>query len=241
MSFNPDVWGTVADWVVSITAAVGIWFGLKQLNGLKLAQEYAGLEVQNAAKESAAQVQIARAQLLLEIDREFECELMQSSRTAIRALRNTVLGEIKESGEEGKTRGQQQLKLASGFSQKMNTLWLESKGIDTADVNANSSDSKHLKKYLELMRLVNWMETVGFLCRRGLLPTADVVELYDAAIAPTMRNMLQHIQHRREEDPYPNPDFHRNAEWLYEKVREYQRKWEEAKAPPPTTSTIEWN
>ncbi|WP_375397723.1 hypothetical protein [uncultured Sphingomonas sp.] len=60
--------------VVAVAAAIGVVFGLLQLGRI--------------AQENANQGNIARAELMLEIDERFEGSEMRHSRLAIRTLRN---------------------------------------------------------------------------------------------------------------------------------------------------------
>ena len=90
------------------------------------------------------------------------------------------------------------------------------------------------------MGLVNWMETVGMLCKRNLLPTADILDLYDQVIVPTMANFKNHIEFRRKEEPYANPRFMENAFWLHEQAVAYQAKRDRTIPLDPARSSTKW-
>ena len=79
MNLLPDLltkvsWGTLADWIVAAAALSAAVIARTQLR--------------KGSSASRDQAQVARATLILEIDRDYESPNMQESRLALRALRN---------------------------------------------------------------------------------------------------------------------------------------------------------
>jgi hypothetical protein len=215
-----NVWGNVPEWVVAITAFIGVIFGIRELMNITK-------EEQRAAEAQEFQQQIARADLILKIDSQFESPSVVLSRMAFRSMRNRCLKAVETTGM---TSDQARIKIAAEFSSRINKIWETAKEITDNDIE--KSDSPAVKAYEtinEIMALPNFFETVGLLCREGLLPKDDILCLYDQAIIPTMTNIMGHIQLRREEVPYANPTYMENAVWLYTEALAYS----EAKLSPP--------
>lgn len=215
-----NVWGNAPEWVVAITAIVGVFLGIRELMNITK-------EEQRAAEAQEFQQQIARADLILKIDAQFESPSVVLSRMAFRSMRNRCQKAV---ATNGLSNDQARSKLAEEFSNRINTIWETARQITDSDIE--KSDSPAVKAYEtlnEIMALPNFFETVGLLCREGLLPKEDILCLYDQAIIPTMTNIMGHIQVRREENPYPNPTFMENAEWLYHEAIAYST----SKLAPP--------
>ena len=51
---DPDVWGTVSDWVVAVTAVAGVGFGAVQLLAIRRAEEDAAAQARIAAEQIPA-------------------------------------------------------------------------------------------------------------------------------------------------------------------------------------------
>ena len=214
MDLSTVNWGSVADWVVAGTAVVGVGFGLSHLKALRASEA-------QAAAAHRDQVQIARATLLRQIDAEFESEEMYRSRKAIRALRNRSEMAMRHHHGEASNETIAQLSAAE-FARQLTLLWHEARKFDDADVESAKSPARiAADRYSEIMRLPNWFEALGLMLRRGLLPKNDVLEIYDAAIAPTMFNLTEHVRKRRDDGPHPNPRFLEHAMWLGEEARAF--------------------
>lgn len=215
-----NVWGNVPEWVVAITAFVGVILGIRELMNITK-------EEQRAAEAQEFQQQIARADLILKIDSQFESPSVVLSRMAFRSMRNRCQKAV---DTNGLSNDQARSKIAEEFSNRINKIWNTAKEITDNDIE--KSDSPAVKAYEthnEIMALPNFFETVGLLCREGLLPKDDILCLYDQAIIPTMTNIMGHIKIRREEVPYANPTYMENAVWLYTEALAYS----DAKLSPP--------
>lgn len=221
-------WGSVADWVIAATAIVGVRIGIVQLRAVRKAEEQSALANKQSARAHEQSVEIARANLLRQIDSEFESEDMYRSRKAIRAMRNRAERAVRK---QQKSASDERIASLSAieFSNQLSELWQEAKDFDDLDVDApQSRDRIAADRYTEIMRLPNWFETMGLMMRRKLLPQNDILEIYDAAINPTMIYMAEHIKKRRTEGPYVNPHFLEHSIWLSEITKAYT----EAKMAP---------
>lgn len=94
--------------------------------------------------------------------------------------------------------------------------------------------------YTEIMALPFWMETVGMLGRRGLLPIDDVLDIYDAVVISTMQNFKKHFDRRRTEGTEPNGRFMENAYWLLDEAIAYKAKRDEPLPARPAKSQTKW-
>ncbi|MDJ0978893.1 MAG: hypothetical protein QNI87_10180 [Erythrobacter sp.] len=228
-----NLWGTIPDWIIALTALGGVYFGLKELANIT-AEEKAAAEAQDlAAKAQDFQKQIARAELLLKLDMQFESQDLYKSRMAVRSMRNRSETAIKSRGKRT-TNDDMKDALAIEFSRRMTEIWETAREIKDEDVESPSSEAvKAYEIYAELMTLPNFFETVGLLCKQGLLPKEDILSLYDQVIIPTMRNFERHFQLRREEKPYPNEYFMEHAMWLQKEAVEFRK----LKEPAPAIKT----
>jgi dGTP triphosphohydrolase len=214
-------WGSIADWVVAATAIVGVRIGIVQLRAVRKAEEQSAIANKQSALAHEQSVEIARANLLRQIDSEFESEDMYRSRKAIRAMRNRSEQTVRK---EHMTASDERISTLSAieFSKQLSELWQEAKDFDDLDVDSpKSQDRIAADRYTEIMRLPNWFETMGLMIRRKLLPKNDILEIYDAAINPTMVYMAEHIRKRRSEGPYVNPHFLEHSMWLGEITKAY--------------------
>lgn len=219
-------WGTVPAWVTALTAVVGATLAIRQLALARGAQEQ--------------QVQIARANLLLSIDGEFEGQELYKSRKAIRSVRNQAEKTVDSSHKD---RSPEALQKASAeeFSHHMNELWKKAKLIDEDETGVSADQRRAANdQYMELMILPNWIETVAMLCRRNLLPTDDVLDIYDQVVITTMCNFRSHIEARRVEGPFRNPRFLDNALWLLGEAQAHSNNQGEPKSTPPKKSNTRW-
>lgn len=222
----PEIWGNVADWVVAVTALVGVVIATRQLVALRRAEE-------QSANAHEQLVEIERANMLRQIDAEFESGEMYRTRKAVRALRNRAERVVRRSHGDASEERIAELS-ALEFSKQLTTLWHKAKAINDEDVEApESPDRIAADRYAELMHLPNWLETLGYMVRRGLLPRDDILEIYDGAIVPAMVYFAEHIKKRRDEGPYPNRNFLEHATWL---CGETQRFMKEKNAPAPIDS-----
>lgn len=205
MSFDPEVWGTVSDWVIASTAVLAVWFGREQLK--------------RVVEESARQADVARADLMLQIDQIFEGAEIGKSRMAIRILQNecdmTATSEAHDS-EDDVVIGTS----ATLFSTRVTELYNcyrspeppKNKKIEAAHVTAG-------KEYTTLMALPYWMETVGMLARKKLLRQEDVLDLYDAVFVSVLTCFDQHIEYRRNERLNMDNRFLEHATWFRDQAK----------------------
>ncbi|MEL7218376.1 MAG: hypothetical protein AAGK01_08095 [Pseudomonadota bacterium] len=179
-------------------------------------------QLKAAAKASQDQAQIARATLLLEIDRDFESPFMQESRMALRGLRNEI--EALCSELYGYKTGKEQDDICHRlFSEYMNKVWsdfqqadeppvipegateaalltamkdrhIEKVNEDHTDIQPHEKAGRH---YQRLMRLLGWLERVGHMVNEGLLPERDIIKLYDVIFVKMGSQFEGHIDDRR--------------------------------------------
>lgn len=270
--FSAGVWGTVSDWllvVLAVGTVTAAWLQIKKagdavgtqikassdenLRQIKAAAEISRAEIaasiennveqlKVAAEASRNQAEIARATLLLEIDRDFESADMQESRMALRGLRNEIEALC---ADRYKTRNdsQREAKCHDLFSEYLNKLWRDFKKADKVpDVPQHFSDSnalddmknKHVEQiyqhseeiqphekagahYQRLMRLPGWLERVGHMANQGLIPEVDVIKLYDVLFLKMGSLFAGHIEFRRNEG---NDDFMKEFMTFSEKIEE---------------------
>jgi hypothetical protein len=241
MGLSSEVWGTVADWGTLATAAIASGLGLRQLKLIRQSNDSAAQSSDAAAQANVAAINIASAELLLQIDSTFEGQEMYRSRTAFRSLRNRAEATVAKGSTRKLTAQQTREAIATEFSHQMDLMWAESKKIDDVDLDdAKSADRVAADRYSELMALPNWIETMGLLCQRNLINTLDFLNLYDSVVIPTMEYIRNHIEQRRRDLPHPNPRFLENAYWLYESAKAFKNEKEEPSPTPPERSPVKW-
>jgi hypothetical protein len=219
-------WGSVADWVTAVAAVGGLSFGALQIRSLQLANH--------------AAVQLARANLLLTIDKEYEGDLF-ASRKAIRALRRRAEKAAQRKLGAGASHEALASAAAAEFTQLLTVMWTEAQELDEKDVEySRAADRVAADRYAQMMQLPYWIETLGMLCKRDLLPRDDILDLYDAVIISTMRNFEAHVNFRRDEGPYPNQRFLENAYWLYNEAREFKTRVEAPTSHKPAKAKLPW-
>ena len=232
--FDVGIWGNVADWVVALIAFVGLRFAMQQLKAVRKAEEQSAASNAIAARAHETGVEIARANMLRQIDSEFESEDMYRSRKAILALEKRSENAVRKDHAEASEQKIEAL-LATECSRQLTKLWNEASKFDDEDVEAPGSKNRIASdRYAEIMRLPCWFETLGHMIRRDLLPKTDILEVYDAAINPTMEYLADHIRKRRSEGPIQNPHFLEHAMWLSGVAKEFTN----VKNAPPTTNPV---
>lgn len=207
-----DYWGTVSDLIVAAAAIAGLIFGLIQL-----------LRIADANRN---QVDIARAELLLEIDARYEAPEMRASRLAIRSLRNYCDDRARMDRP-----GASDIDVAARsdilMSEELTGLYQRFKtadqSLDLKSPMVDQPDDKDGNRYFAFMGVPYWAETVGLLTRADLLTLEDVLNLYDAVFVKFLTGFLKHIEDRRSEGPIRNEHFLENALWLRERAVDRQR------------------
>lgn len=206
--FDPDTWGTVADWAVVATAVAAVWFGREQLK--------------KVVQESKRQADVARAELMLQIDQIFEGAEIGASRMAIRTLRNECEAEATAS-DDPEARIDLLRCSARIFSRRVSKLHEIYKRPVIEASPSGKGDPPHIvagKEYTVLMALPYWMETVGLLTRKELMARDDVLDLYDAVYVGVLTCFDAHIEDRRRDPAGPDDRFLENATWLRDRARE---------------------
>lgn len=229
-------WGTVPAWIATGTAIIGTGFALRQFKISSLALNLSAQSQQN-------QVEIARANLLLAIDREFEGAELNQSRKAVRLLRNTIETRVLHDPEGNRSPDLQKGKVARDFSKHLDSLWGKVRSPEltkSAPSSSQTSNGGGIDEYYRLMALPNWIETVGMLCARNLLPKEDVLSLYASVIYVTMFNFKNHVDARRNEQPHPNLRFMDNAYYLYQEAIEFRKIRDEPLPTRPIKSLLPW-
>jgi hypothetical protein len=233
-------WGSLPDWIVALTAVFGVGFATRQISAFRKAEELSAVSNEQTARAHEESVVIARANILRSIDAEFESEEMYRSRKAVRAMRARAEAKVRKENPSISNEPLAAL-TAKEFSKQLSSLWEEAQKFDDEDVEAKSSrDRIAADRYAELMRLPNWFESLGHMIRRELLPKADLLEVYDAAIYPTMLNVSDHIKKRREDGPHPNPGFLEHAVWLGEETKKFMQDKRGGSAEPAADPSTPW-
>lgn len=241
MAFSAEIWGTVADWAILATAIVASSAGFRQLRLIRQSNDSASRSSAAAAEANVTAINIASAELLLQIDATFEGPEMYRSRTAFRSLRNRAEATVARAASRNLTAVETRQAVGIEFSHQMDLMWRESKKINDVDLDdAKSDDRIAADRYSELMALPNWIETMGLLCQRNLINTRDFLDLYDSVVIPTMEYIRNHIEQRRRDLPHPNPRFLENAYWLYESAKAFKSEKEEPLPTPPQASPVKW-
>lgn len=241
MAFSADIWGTVADWLTFLTAAGASVAGIRQLVLLRESNINATKSNDAAVEANITAINIASAELLLQIDATFEGPEMYRSRTAFRSLRNRAEAAVAKGAKRKLTASELKGAIGAEFSHQMDLMWGKSKKIDDIDLDDPKSDDRvAADRYSELMALPNWIETMGLLCQRNLINTRDFLDLYDSVVIPTLEYLRNHIELRRQDQPHPNPRFLENAYWLYERAKAYKTEKEEPLPTPPERSPVKW-
>ncbi|UZK65710.1 hypothetical protein [Sphingomonas sp. M1-B02] len=213
-------WGSVPDWIVAITAVVGVVAGLWQLNLIR--------------REEHRSAQFERGKLLLEIDREFESSEVSQSRQKMGALRNRFESEV-EKREPPVTKEEKDRIVAEKISKYADEVWTRSRTYD-GDPSADKDSASD--EYKLLMRVALWCETVGHLCERNLLPEDDVLDLYDQLVINVIGNLQAHIALRAERGA--NSRYLENALALCSKATGYKAMREEKLPRRPARSLVDW-
>lgn len=249
-----NIWGTVPDWLVAGAALVGIgvaWLQLsglsRQLKGLETSEQLASQSAKIAADAAYAQVQIARATLLLEIDRQFEGEYLMQSRVAIRALRNRAVKEARGRSRAGI--GDAELAGVADhlFSAYVTSLWQDFSNADANDstLSETKPEDKLTDKagyqYSLLTRLLGWFETVGRLVEENLISPDDVFELYDAVFIQVASYFEQHILDRRSEGPNRNDRWMEKALMLRNLATARQARLKLQAKPKAEPAQLDWS
>jgi hypothetical protein len=220
--FDVDIWGNVADWVVAVTALVGVGFAIFQLRALR--------------KTEQLSVQLARATLLRDFDRDYEGKDMLDSRLKLVVVRNRIETEVSQ--RKPKMSDAKQIEeVARLFSDHVTDIWEKSR---TFDGNPNVDKDKSGDEYALLMRLPHWCETVGHLCRRNLIPLEDILDLYDQMVIMVIGNIILHIQMRADRPPHKNRRFLENAVWLYGEAINHKHKRDTPTQIAPRKAATEW-
>lgn len=204
-------WGTVPDWIVAILACAAALIAWFQLHA--------------AAVAARDQAQIARATLILELDRDYESPEMKESRMALRGVRNEIESLTKRRHPAIDNHALH-AEFNANFSQYMNLLWRDFRQADRAvgnesltsllnlHLNNLASDPESIQpheragiQYLRLTQILGWLERVSHLVHQGLIPKQDIVLLYDALFVEMGKWFEGHIRVRQEDGPKPNPNF----------------------------------
>ena len=236
-------WGSVPEWIAALAAAIGVGFGLRQLDAIRQAEEsgvqqaIAGREAQEAtAKSHADWVQVQRARLLLEFDRDFEGESVTGSRKRALVVRNRIEAAVEKLSPPLSAERQRD-EIARRFSDYATKVWIDSRTFD-GDPDARQDTAS--AEYFTLMRLPYWCETLGHQCRRNLLPLADVLALYDQLIIFAVGNLREHIRLRAERGPHHNPRYLEHAVWLYDHALKHKDATTQLPQTDPGASRVDW-
>lgn len=215
-------WGSAADWVMAITAVVAAIAGFAQLLALRKANDEA--------------VQIARATLIREIDRDFDAPPIVASRQKLLVLRNRFEAEIGQRNPP-LTHDKQILESARLISEYVSQVWQNSR---TFDGDMASDKDKSADEYSLIMRLPLWCETVGHLCQRNLAPLDDILDLYDQVIIMTIGNLHEHIILRCEAPPHKNRRYLENALYLYREALRHKAARDAIIDTQPSKAATRW-
>ena len=152
-----------------------------------------------AAKETVRQ---ASVRTLLDVHRDFNTSLVMEARTEFQALRRTV-----------ENRAEQEMPAHLTAEQKLEFK----KDLYSGHLYDLRKDD--LQKYLTILRLPSYFETVGMLVERDDLDFEDVFNLFSGAIVRVDEVVGTHIQKRQEEEGMP-PGYLENYRSLAKRAKE---------------------
>lgn len=199
-------WGSVPDYVVMVTAIVSALLVVQQLAGLGDDRRQAEATRTLQLDQFRSEAQTARANLLLRIDEQFEGAAIFRSRARWIELRARFKQQHAAMPSPTTTRDAY---VRSEMTAKLNDLWDRMQSF----VAVGGSLTDEIRDYNLVIRLPNWIETIGMIAREGLIPTGDLVQLYGGVIRMTMEPIQAHMTHRRRD--VPASDAFANALWLY--------------------------
>lgn len=216
-------WGAVPDWIVAVTAVVGVAF--------------ASVQLRIAARSQRDQLQIAKATLLRELDRDFESDAIRQSRLKLLVIRSRF--EVEAAAHKPALSHSDQVdRIAKLVSAHIHDIWEESRRFDGDKL---ADKDKSADEYALIMRLPYWCETVGHLCRRNLMPMDDLLDLYDQLIILCIGNVRDHITLRAESLPYKNRRFLQNALWLYAEAIKYREAHDAPNEKQLNAAPLRWD
>lgn len=232
-------WGTVPDWVMAVTASVGVGFGLVQLAAIRRSEGEAVLQLEQQATAHRDRVQVERARLIMRLDEQFESAELKASRQALIAVRNRFEQEVEQqhSGASDKAKA---LEVAKRISAYVTKLWQDSRRADQGGGGEHKLQDKAAPEYFLLMHLPNWLETVGHLCRSELVSLGDVLILYDQVIVKCIGNFEEHIKARADQGPIRNPRHMENALWLFEEAKKHMEEKDGPRPSETVRSGLDW-
>ncbi|WP_333591352.1 hypothetical protein [Brevundimonas sp.] len=191
-------WGSVPDWVVALTAALGLVSIIYQLQALRKSNEV-----------EAHSNRLERLKIILDIDREFEEPALAASRQRLFSLSRSISRKRTGVTPPYVDRSTENTQLVSGH---LTEIWKKARIFEPKlKLYENPTE-----EYMDIMRYPYWLETVGHCCQIGVLNEDDFLILYDAAVINGVSQIIPHIEDRRRASG--NKRFLENALWLYEKA-----------------------
>ncbi len=181
-------WGSVADWLLLVTAIVGSVLALRQLA--------------KASEANRDNWRIQQGVQLMQIDDKYEVTL-QESRKAITRLQRQLQADLGE--------GQETL-LPARMSAVLTGLVATSRKAGSSNPVDRAEGEAAIDRYFVLMQLPTYIETIGVLVEDGLVGETAILKLYDAMIERVIGNIKPHLVTRR----HHNPDFLCYAERLHD-------------------------
>ncbi len=180
-------WGSVADWLMLAVTGGGAWIAVRNLQVVR---------------------RIEQGSQLMQIDDKYEVTF-QSARKALFELYRCEKHRLKDQPDC-------ETRMAQAISTKLDQLLETGSVAGEADEARKKEGAKALAEYLELMRLPNYLETVGVLHHHGLVEEAALLDLYDIVICRTIGWVLPHVRKRRIDES--NPKYLHWAEVLHNKA-----------------------
>lgn len=207
-------WGSVPDWIIAVTAVAAAFFATKNLRYL-VAQN----KLSKKAQEDS--LEIERANLLLKIDENYESDQMAECRNMWEQIRrepevSDLAGWARYSYTEKDTMTR------TSICRYLNNLH---------DRSATDEDAR--REYMKITYIVNWLETVGHLCRQKLIPLKDVLNLYDHVAIRTAGYIKDHIDYRVRQELVSSQLLWENAMWLVDEARKHKLERERPAPPAP--------
>jgi hypothetical protein len=197
-------WGSVPDWVIAATAIVGVAFGLRQLQAISHSEHAALDNARRTADQARSEANSARANLLLRIDDIFEGNALANSRLAW-LIRRTSWRRTYAHLSSADRDAAVQLALINDFNQLWDAMTrLERDGqLELTCGHGISVETlqREVDAYRAMVRLPDWLETIGLLVAQQLVPADDIMLLYRGVIRSTMGVVQGHLAHRRNADP----------------------------------------
>jgi hypothetical protein len=179
--------------ILALIAIGALWFAYHQI---KIMQEDAKTRTQSVH----AQELEARARILLDLDDRWESDSMQAIRTEVIQM----MVEVKKEAAErwpGQSETERQRRSADIYADKLQKI-----------------RDNELLRYLRIIEICGFFETVGYVARSGYIPPTDVILLLGGSILQAGEIFKPHIDKRLSETG-EHKELFENFLWLLKETQ----------------------